>query len=199
MVLETDLLRLEIDRHTATVTSLQRQRRGGWSENLCDTAFEVVALARASEHTDGVVELSSPATGKLRIDLRGQLNAGGATWRSRLDLASGSGIVRQAAEVKTAGGIAAGCSFPEGAGVRFDRWVCPAHAREGRAGKASPPLPLPSGTLVYCRRGEQGIGLAARLPHGGRAIVDGGLVVTRPGQTIMVDWIVFTHTSELGK
>lgn len=193
-IVETDTLRLEIDRDAATVISLKRRVKGEWCEELCEGAFEVVALKVPSARTDGDVELSSPATGKLRIDLRGRLRADGPRWRSRLDLASGSGIVRQVAEVVAAGGIAAGCIFPRD---RFDRWVCPPHAREGRLGERAPTLPLPADALVYVRKGERGAGLAARLPHGGTVTLAGGLVATRSGRTLMVDWIVFVHPGEL--
>ena len=194
MVVETDTLRLEIDREAAAIVSLQRRVGGEWCDTLCEGAFEVVALKVPSARTDGSVEVSSPGTGRLRIDLKGALRARGPRWRSRLDLASGSGLIRQPAEVSAGGGIAAGCLFPAG---RFYRWVCPPHAREGRFTTKAPTLPMPPGALLYVRKGERGAALAARLPHGGTVTLEGGLVVTRRSRTVMVDWVVFTHTSEL--
>lgn len=195
---ETDLLRLVVDRDQAAVISLQRKTRGAWGPSLCAAAFDVVALKVRAERAGGSVELSSPGAGLLRIDLRGKLRPGGPAWRSRLDLKSGSGIVQQTSEVECAGGIAVGCVWKE-SGSPFDRWVCPPHAMEGRSAEKAPTLPIPAGGLVYLRDGEEGLGLAARLTHGGSVTLKGGVVATRPGKTIMVDWIVFSLTSELGK
>jgi len=194
--IQTDLLALKIERRTATVVSLRRMQRGKWSDELTRGAFDVVALRIKSDKVDGAIDLSSPATGRLRIDLRGRLRPGGPRWRSRLDLSSGSPIIRQAAEVQTPGGIAIGFLWPE---KRFDRWVCPSHAREGRLGQQAPTLPLPAGALLYVRDGEEGLGVAARLPHGGRAILSGGLLTSVAAGAMQVDWIVFAHRGELGK
>jgi hypothetical protein len=59
------------------------------------------------------------------------------------------------------------------------------------------------GTLLYCRAGERGVGLAARLPDGGIVSVLGGerttLVASDPdASTLRVDWIVFTDLGEVG-
>lgn len=196
--LETDTLRLVIDRPSASVVSLQRKLRGEWSPPLCTAAFQVVSLDIKGRPVDGVVELREAGTGHLRVDLRGRLKPGGPAWRTRLDIASGSGIIRQAAEVKAGSGIAIGCLWPD---KRFDRWVCPPYAAEGRfrtKGKDRS-LPLPAGALVYARDGEEGLGLAARLPRGGRVILSDGLIASSTVRAMQVDWIVFAHTSELGK
>jgi hypothetical protein len=65
-------------------------------------------------------------------------------------------------------------------------------------------LLMPEGTLLYCRSGERGVGLAARLPDGGVVSVLGGekttLVAANPATRVLrVDWIVFTELGELGK
>ena len=62
---------------------------------------------------------------------------------------------------------------------------------------------MPRQTLLYVRAGEDGPGLALRLPNGGRAAVMSGeeksLVVTSPGDSLKLHWIVFAGTGELGK
>ena len=63
---------------------------------------------------------------------------------------------------------------------------------------------LPAGTLLYCRDGERGPGLAARAADG--AIVSlirndsTTLVATHPSRReLRMDWIVFMDTGELGR
>ncbi|MHC4930565.1 MAG: DUF4838 domain-containing protein [Planctomycetota bacterium] len=204
---ETDRLRLSIDRATATVTQVRLFRGNRWSGELCGDDgrfFAVVALATRTKRVQGDVALSSPGQGRLRIDLSGRLAPGGPRWRSRLDLRSASGAVHQTAEVFTDGGIAAGCRWK---GARFDRWVCPAFTSEGRLqGEAERILPayrMPTGTLLYCREGERGTGLAVRTVHGGASVSVrdgpfGMLVATSRGRTIQVDWILFSGLGELG-
>ncbi|MHC4225121.1 MAG: hypothetical protein ACYSUN_14105, partial [Planctomycetota bacterium] len=178
-----------------------------WSEELCgdDGRFcAVVALATKTTRIQGDVALSSPEQGHLRIDLSGRLAPGGPRWRSRLDLRSASGVVRQTAEVFTDGGIAAGCRWK---GTRFDRWVCPAFTSEGRlqdgAERILPAFALPPRTLLYCREGERGLGLAVRAVDGGTSVSVrdgpfGMLVASSRGRTIQVDWILFSGLGELG-
>jgi hypothetical protein len=206
VTIETDRLFLRIDRATATVVELRRVSGDKWGQDLCGgdgRFFAVVAIASPTERRDGAVEFSSPEQGRLRIDLSGRLAPGGPRWRSRLDLSSASGIVHQTAEVKAPGGIAAGCRW---SGEVFDRWVCPSFVAEGRLlakeERQTPGYRLASGTLLYCRAGEHGVGLAARPAH--RAMVSvrdgtsGALVVTSPGRTIQLDWIFFANLAELG-
>ena len=61
---------------------------------------------------------------------------------------------------------------------------------------------MPRGTLIYCRQGERGPGLALRLPRGGTTrLVDDGettLLATSPFQRMRVEWIVFSDSGELG-
>jgi hypothetical protein len=198
VVVETDTLRLVIDRDQAAVLSLKRRSRDAWGPELCGSAFDVVALDVKAARTEGVVDLSSPATGRLRIDLRGRLRPGGPGWRSRLDLRSGSARIEQAADIEARGPIALGCTFDKRV---FDRWVCPPHAREGVLAGPARSLPLPPRTLLYLlRRGEQRAGLAVRLPRGGRVTpMDEGLVVTGMARAMQAEWIVFLDQSELGR
>jgi hypothetical protein len=198
IVIETDTLRLVIDRAQAAVVSLKRRARDNWGPELCGSAFDVVALDVKAARAEGVVDLSSPATGRLRIDLRGQLRPGGPGWRSRLDLRSGSALIKQAAEVSARGPIALGCTFDK---TVFDRWVCPPYAAEGPLTGPARSLPLPPRTLLYLlRRGELRAGLAVRLPRGGRVTpMDEGLVVTGPARAMQAEWIVFLDQGELGK
>jgi len=166
----------------------------------------VVALAEEADHVENEV-LVEAAEGGVKIELSGRLRPGGPRWRSTLELSSGSATVRQAASVEVDGGIATGCAWK---GKVFDRWVCPPYAAEGRLegeGSGEPPpsnLMLPAGTLLYCRAGERGCGLAARLPDGGVASLlvreTTTLVVGHPrARTLRADWIVFTDLGELGK
>jgi hypothetical protein len=205
--IETDRLRLRIDRATATVTQVQLFRGDRWSADLCGDDgrfFAVVALANKTTRVQGDVALSSPGQGRLRIDLSGHLAPGGPRWRSRLDLRSASGVVLQTAEVFTDGGTAAGCRWKRN---RFDRWVCPAFTSEGRlqggTERVLPAYRLPPRTLLYCREGERGIGLAVRTVHGGTSVSVrdgpfGMLVASSRGRTIQVDWILFSGPGELG-
>ena len=95
----------------------------------------------------------------------------------------------------------AGCRWT---GPVYDRWVCPPYAREGRLGEPAPVrFGMVPGTLLYCRDGERGPGLALRLPRGGVVSLAQGeattLLATGRGRRIEVDWIVFTHPAELAK
>jgi hypothetical protein len=206
---ETDRLLLGIDRRSASVTSLRRKLARGFGEDLAGeegTFFAVVALAEKADRVEG--EASVDAAGdRVRIELTGRLRPGGPRWRSTLELAGASGTVRQEASVEVEGGVASGCSWK---GKVFDRWVCPPYAAEGLLegeGPGEPPprnLALPKGTLLYCRAGERGVGLAARLPDAGIASLLSGerttLVAGHPAaRSLRIDWIVFTDTAELGK
>jgi len=203
---ETDRLRLSIDRRTARVMSLRRKVALDWSDDLAGgsgSCFAVVALDQRTDRVDGDVRITA-ADGGLRIELGGRLHAGGPRWRSVLELGSGSAIVHQTAEVEASGGIAVGCAWK---GAVFDRWVCPPYAREGRlgAGTETPPAgyPLPPGTLLYCRDGEHGPGLALRVPDGGLVSLAQRDVTTLTAahpaaRKLRVDWIVFMEPGELG-
>ncbi|MHC4134688.1 MAG: hypothetical protein ACYTDU_05500 [Planctomycetota bacterium] len=208
--IETDRLRFGIDRRTATVVSLYRKQGKEWSADLAGGAgkyFAVVALATKTDRTEGEVRISSPETGRVRIDLQGRLSRGGPRWSSTLSLSNASGLVHQVGSVDTPGGIVAGCKW-NGPSSVYDRWVCPPYAMEGRLGDPAHPPPrgfrMVPGTLLYCRDGERGVGLAVRLPRGGVvSLAQGGeattLLATGGGRRIEVDWIVFTHLAELAK
>ena len=62
---------------------------------------------------------------------------------------------------------------------------------------------MPSGTLLYCRQGERGPGLAVRVPRTAVvSVIDGDaptLVATGRGKKLVLDWFVFTDPGELGK
>jgi len=194
--IEIDRLRLRIDRRTATV-SVRHLVGREWGKPM-PRAFSVVAMASKTERTDGRVSISSPGTGLLRIDIGGRLSPGGPRWRARLDLRSASGKVHQTAEVMTPGGIAVGCKWND---TRFDHFVCPPYATEGPI-RGQPVFSMPAGTLLYCRKGARGPGLAVRPVHRASVSVSAGdetsLVAAHPGRTIEVDWIFFTDNAELG-
>lgn len=196
--IELDRLRLRIDRTTGSVVALRRLVAGRWSDAL-PRAFAVVALASKTKRTAGEVSVTSPGTGLLRIDLGGRIAPGGPRWRTRLDLRNASGLVHQTAEVKTPGGIAVGCRWPDGF---FDHWVCPAHATEGLV-RGQPAFGMPPMTWLFCRKGARGLGLAVRGTHAVTISVSGGeqasLVATSPGGTIEVDWLLFSDNGELGR
>ncbi|HEX5135488.1 MAG TPA: hypothetical protein VFY93_00820 [Planctomycetota bacterium] len=206
---ETDRLLLGIDRRSAAVVSVRRKLATGFGEDLAGgegTFFAVVALAEEADHVENELRVEA-VEDRVHVELSGRLRPGGPRWRSTLELASGSATVRQTASVEVDGGIAAGCAWK---GKAFDRWVCPAYAAEGRLegeGSGEPPpknLALPQGTLLYCRAGERGAGIAARLPDGGIVSLlvrdTTTLVVGHPtARTLRADWIVFTDLGELGK
>jgi hypothetical protein len=206
ITVETDRLRLGIDRRAAGVVSLQRKLARDWSADLAGeegTCFAVVALAEKTDRAEGAVAVGLHED-RVRIELSGRLRPGGPKWNSTLELAGT--VVRQSASIEADGGIAAGCAWK---GPVFDRWVCPAYASEGELkgeGSGEPPrgLAMPEGTLLYCRAGERGPGLAARLPEGGLVSLlvrdTTTLVAASPmGRTLRVDWIVFTDLGELAK
>jgi hypothetical protein len=198
---ETDRLRLVIERARAVVVEVRRKVGAEWSPDLTGgdgQFFGVVALEGATERADGEVSLHSPDTGLLRVELSGRLRESGPRWSSVLDLSSASGKVRQTARVEADGGIAAGCRWR---GQVFDRWVCPPYAVEGRLpGSERATFRLVPGTLLYCRHGEEGPGLALRAPDGALAtLVPGTMAATGRGRTLAVDWILFTDPGELGR
>jgi len=205
--IETDRLKLGIDRRTATVVSLHRKDGKEWGPDLTGEAgryFAVAALATKTDRTEGEVWVSSPETGRVRIELQGRLSRGGPRWSSTLSYSNASGLVRQVAQVETPGGIVVGCRW---SGTVYDRWVCPSYAMEGRLDDPGQRPPrgfrMVPGTLLFCRDGERGIGLAARLPRGGVVSLALGeattLLATARDFRIEVDWIVFTHPAELAK
>jgi hypothetical protein len=205
--IETDRLRLGIDRRTATVVSVRHKKGKEWSADLAGEGgryFAVAALATKTDRTEGEVWISAPETGRVRIDLQGRLSRGGPRWSSTLSYSNASGLVRQVAQVETPGGIVAGCRWR---GPVYDRWVCPPYAMEGRLDdpEQRPPrgFRMVPGTLLFCRDGERGTGLAARLPRGGIVSLAAGeattLLATARELRIEVDWIVFTHPAELAK
>jgi hypothetical protein len=202
--IETDLLRLGIDRRKATVVSLLRKRGIDWGEDLGGADgrfFSVVAVNVKGARRDGRISFKNPEPGVLDITLRGRVGKDGSRWSSTLVLKSGSGLIRQIGKIEGRG-IASGCQW---SGGPLDRWVCPAFVREGSLGapEARFAFPMPAGTLLYCRAGETGPGLAARLPRGGPLTVSKGktssLVTTAAGDAIAVDWIVFAQLFELGR
>ncbi|MEE8105543.1 MAG: hypothetical protein V3T86_08430 [Planctomycetota bacterium] len=204
LVVSTDVLQFTIDRRTATVTGLARKIGTEWSEDLGGgggTFFTVVALQERGVRTAGRVRLASPETGILRIELSGKVRDGGPGWLSALTLRSGSGHVDHETQIDSPG-LAAGCSWTEGP---FDRWVCPPYATEGRLVNEGPAkgFGMPAQTQLYVRAGEHGPGLALRVPDGGRVAVMSGveksLVITSPGRSLRLRWIVFAGTGELGK
>ncbi|MHC4816987.1 MAG: hypothetical protein ACYTF8_02840 [Planctomycetota bacterium] len=205
--IETDRLKLGIDRRTATVVSLHRKEGKEWGKDLAGEEgryFAVAALATKTDRTEGEVWVSSPETGRVRVELQGRLSRGGPRWSSTLTYSNASGLVRQVAQVETPGGIVAGCRWR---GPVYDRWVCPPYAMEGRLDdpEQRPPrgFRMVPGTLLFCRDGERGTGLAARLPRGGIVSLAAGeattLLATARELRIEVDWIVFTHPAELAK
>ena len=206
VTVETDRLLLGIDRRTASVTSLKRKLARDWSADLAGeggTCFAVVGLAEKTDRVEGAVAVEF-AEDRVRIELQGLLRPAGPRWRSTLEVSGAA--VRQTAAVEADGGIASGCAWK---GPVFDRWVCPPYATEGLLkgeGSGEPPrgLALPRGTLLYCRSGERGVGLAARLPEGGivsLAVRDAtSFVAANPAaRSMKIDWIVFTDLGELGK
>ncbi len=206
VTVETDRLLLRIDRRTASVTSLKRKLARDWSADLAGeegTCFAVVGLAEKTDRVEGDVSVESKED-RVRIELSGLLRPGGPRWRSTLELSLAA--VRQTATVEANGGVASGCAWK---GPVFDRWVCPPYATEGvlkGEGSGEPPrgLSLPKGTLLYCRAGERGVGLAARLPEGGIVSLLSRdattFVAAHPAaRSVKIDWIVFTDLGELGK
>ena len=200
---ETDRLRLAVDRRTATVTSLRRRLADEWSADLAGGGrfFAVVGLGAKNDRTDGRVHVASPEAGRIRIELSGRLHAGGPRWESTLDFSASEARLRQTATLEADGGIAVGCRWNEAV---FDRWLCPGYAREGTIGEGlRVALPLPAKTLLYCRAGDRGPGLALRPVV--RTMVSlvatdtTALVATSRGKRIAVDWIVFTSNGELGR
>jgi hypothetical protein len=205
---ETDRLWLGIDRRSASVVSLKRKLARGFGDDLAGgegAFFAVVALAERTDRIEGEVTVEEHGDA-ARIELTGRLRPGGPRWRSTLDLSGGSATVRQVASVEVDGGLASGCAWK---GKVFDRWVCPPYAAEGLLegeGSGEPPknLALPEGTFLYCRAGERGVGLAARLPDGGivsllaRDVTT--LVAGHPAsRSLRIDWVVFTDNAELAK
>jgi hypothetical protein len=203
LVVKTDRLILGIDRSTAIVNHVKLRHGIEWTGNLAGPEgrlFRVVALAAKGEPVLGEVSLHSPEQGVLEIALSGAIGSSGARWSSTLTLVSASGKIRQSARVSGEGGIAVGSRC---AGEAFDHWVCPAYAREGRLGTgARPAFGMPPGTLIYCRQGDRGPGLALRVPRGGTArLVDDGqttLLATSPFRSLQVEWILFSDSGELG-
>jgi len=200
--LETDRLRISVDRAQAAVVAVQRKVGAEWSADLTGGDghfFGVVALAGRGRGDGGDVEVASPDTGLLRITLTG-FAAGGTRWTSELSLASASGRIRQRARIEGPGGLAVACRWH---GPVFGHWVCPPYAAEGGFEGQRITFGMPAGTLVWCRQGDDGPGLALRLPRGAAVTVAPGdqpmLVATGRGRELTVDWIVFTDPGELGR
>ncbi|MHC4952641.1 MAG: hypothetical protein ACYTGZ_02030 [Planctomycetota bacterium] len=206
IIVETVRLRLGIERKTATVTELRRRVGREWSADLAGAqgrVFAVVGLRAKTDRVDGEVRVRGTGDGELRIELAGRLHRGGPRWKSVLVLDGSSASIRQTAEVAVPGGIAAGCKFAPDV---LDEWVCPSYATEGRFTRPDKPkqasFRLVPGSIVYCRKGPRGVGIALRLPHGGvGAIVDGEdttMISTSPSNRIVAEWIVFRGLGELG-
>ena len=206
MEIETDRLRLGIDRATGAIDRLALRLADGWSDELAGDGGRLFRVA--SPGTEAVpigdsLRVVSPGAGELAIELAGTFGRGGPRWETRLLLTSASGRVRQFARVEAAGGAACACHFPA---RPFDRWLCPPYAAEGPldgAGGQRALLPLPAGALIYVRDGEHGVGLALRLPGGGRAtLLDGEattLLAATRGDRLEVEWTLFTAESELAR
>jgi len=207
LTVETDRLRLRIDRRQAAVVGVQVRNSKGWSAPLEGDAgsfLSVVDLRKGIARTQSRVRVSSPGTGRVRIELDGKLHREGPRWESVLELSNASGLVRQTARVAADGGVAVGCRWKGGP---LDRWLCPAYVAEGRLDDASrrkhATFRLVPGTLLYCRAGEKGPGLALRAPHGAAATLSFGeepaVVAASRRKTLAVDWVVFTDPGELGR
>ena len=201
--IRTDRLILEIDRSTAIVDTLQLRHGIEWTGNLAGERgrlFRVVALDTKGDPVLGEVRLRTPEQGVLEILLSGAIGSSAVRWQSTLRVESASGVVRQSGSVTSEGGLAIGsrCS-----GGLFDHWVCPAYAREGRLGSGDrPAFGMPPRTLLYCRKGDRGPGIALRVPRGGTVrLVDEAettLLATSPYQEMRVEWIFFSDSGELG-
>ena len=90
LVVSTDVLRLTIDRRTATVTGLSRKIGIDWSDDLGSgggTFFTVVAMQERGSRTSGRVRLATPETGVLQIVLGGKVRDAGQGWKSVLKTA----------------------------------------------------------------------------------------------------------------
>ncbi|MGQ0614259.1 MAG: DUF4838 domain-containing protein [Planctomycetaceae bacterium] len=204
LVIETLLLRLVVDRREARVIGLARRIAGEWSPDFAGAGgvfFSVAPLGTPADRRDGRVRLTSPAEGRLLLELRGLSPDGEEVWSSRLSFSGASPVVAQRARVEGVGGLASGCRWKGG---ELDHWICPPHAAEGRLmrqGQRST-FPLPAGTLLYCRAGERGAGLAARLPRGGLASLDDAeqttLALSHPGREAEIEWIVLASQADLG-
>jgi len=204
LVIETRLLRLVVDRREARVVGVARRIAGEWSADFAGEGgvfFSVAALGTPADRREGRVSLTSPAEGRLLLELRGLSPDGEQVWSPRLEFGGASPLIVQRARVEEAGGLAAGCRWKGGG---LDHWICPPHAAEGRIerkGRRSV-FPLPAGTLFYCRAGERGAGLAARLPRGGLASLDDAeqttLALTHLGREAEIEWIVLAGQADLG-
>ncbi|MGH7162353.1 MAG: hypothetical protein ACREID_02630, partial [Planctomycetota bacterium] len=100
ITVEMDRCVLAIDARTAVVRSLRARNGSSAGEEIAGSFFSVVALGAAVDRSDGEVTLSSPAEGRLDVVLRGLLTPKGPAWRSRLELAAGSPVVRQETRVE---------------------------------------------------------------------------------------------------
>lgn len=203
---ETDRVKLAIDDRTAVVTSARRRLSSDWGADLSGgdgVLFSVVSTSHHTERCEGAVRIDAGKTPGVQIEigLEGRLSRGGPRWASTLRLLSGSPVIEQAASVEEVTGVAAGCQWN---GPLFDHWVCPAHAAEGplRGVESRRAIWLPAGTLVYCRAGEEGPGLACRLPQGGQVALSDGpkpsLVAVGGGRILRVDWILMSDSADLG-
>jgi len=201
ITVETDLLRLEVDPPSATVVSVARQVGGAWQTPGEGRYFSVVALSPKGDKTGGSVEFEAPDPTTILLRLAGKLGSHGPRFENRLQWRGGSGAVAQSARIDGEERIVAGCRWE---GDALDRWVCPAHASEGAVdGKRDLRVAfgMPAGTLLYCRKGEWGLGLAARLPAGGVLSLTGTaqptLAAVGRGAAVDVEWILFVDPGEL--
>ena len=205
--IETVLLRLVVDRRTATVVEMRRRKGTRWSDNLLGKdgrGFAVVALAAKNDRTGGAVRVRAGEPGEALVELSGLTHPKGPRWKSTLRLDGSSARVRQEASVDSRGGIAVGFRFARDG---WDEWVCPSYAREGRFNhpkeRRQASFRLVPEEVLYVRKAPRGFGLGLRLPHGGVAAVvdgsDGSLLASAPGQRIVLDWILFVDPSELGR
>jgi len=205
VVVETNLLRLSIDRRSATVLKVERKRGTEWSGNLLGDSgrgFAVVALGERVQRAAGEVFVREGKEGTAVVELAGRTHAAGSRWEATLRLDASSARVAQEARVDAAGGIAAGFRFGPGS---FDEWVSPSYAREGRfehpEERRQASFRMVPGEALYVRRAPRGTGIALVLPRGGVAAVvdgsDGSLLATSRTRALRVDWVVFTSPSEL--
>ncbi len=201
---ETDTLAMRIDRPRATVTAVRRKLGREWSAWVGSeqkALFAVAALGQSSDRKNGRVSITSPATGVVRVVLHGRFGAAGATSTNALTFRNGSGLIHQTATTTARDGLVVGCRF---APHHFDHWVCPAYAVDGTMDLPLPSLHLPTETLLYCRNGARGLGLALRVTRASPVrlqLQDDEILLyttTRANQ-LKTTWILFQSKAELAK
>ncbi len=201
VTVETDLLRLEIDRASAAVVAVARRAAEAWHTPGEGRYFSVVALSTKGERSGGSIEFEAPDPTSILLRLGGKLGSSGPRFENLLHLRGGSGAVAQRARIDAPDRVVAGCRWE---GAALDRWICPAHAAEGPVDGVRDlrvAFAMPPGTLLYARKGEWGLGLAARLPEGGVLSLTGTaqptLAAIGRAAALDVEWILFADPGEL--